>query len=438
MEEKRFFGKIPDKKTIIIIGSCVLAVAVITVVLCLCLRRSDPEEQSVISAETITGDPSITVAATPTPVPTATVAPTVTPTPEPSPTPLPAPKEHTNEIQSALNGEWKSKEITDKRPYCIMFNNIEAANPQSGISCADILYEALTEGGITRMMGVFEGLDDTSTCKDRIGSVRSARHYFASFADEYDSIFIHYGETTYATKKIAALSLDHLEGTYGIGDTVFYRDKTIKAPHNAFASLEGIHKGIEKMKFRTEHASDWTPNHFIFTDPDLEEYEEQENGNEIIAAIISDPAYLGSGRSHSSIKDFKTSDASLVQLNYSKYMSPYLDYSEETGLYTRHQYNDVHIDYNTQQPLTFKNIIIQIVHEFDKDKNGYQDMELHNAKGNGYYITEGKCIPITWEKNEDKHTMRYLTEDGNILAINNGRTFISVYPDFRLDKLKIE
>lgn len=119
-------------------------------------------------------------------------------------------------------------------------------------------------------------------------------------------------------------------------------------------------------------------------------------------------------------------------------MSPYLDYSEETGLYTRHQYNDVHIDYNTRQPLTFKNIIIQIVHEFDKDKNGYQDMELHNAKGNGYYITEGKCIPITWEKNEDKRTMRYLTEDGNILAINNGRTFISVYPDFRLDKLKIE
>ncbi len=433
----------PDKKKLIIIAAAAVAViAVLVIIISSSLKKKDisePVNDTEKTVETLTAAPTPT--SLPTPTPEITAEPTVTPTPSPTPTEAPKPVIHTDEVQSALTGEWISKDIAVKRPYCVMLNNIEFANPQSGIGCADILYEALTEGGITRLMGVFEGLTEDSSCKDRIGSVRSARHYFASFADEYDAIFIHYGETTYATKKIDTLKLDHLEGTYGIGTTVFYRDKSIKAPHNAFASLSGIWAGIEKLKLRTDHNEDWNQNHFKFVDKDLveaiEEYKD-ENPEELIVAISADEGYTGSGSAYCSINGRSTSEASLIQLNYSKYMSPYLTYDENTKLYTRHQYDDVHIDYNTNTPLTFKNIIIQIVHEFDKDKNGYQDMELHNATGKGYYITEGLCIPITWTKNENKRTMNYYTEDGELLTLNNGKTFISVYPDFRVDKLVIE
>ncbi len=119
-------------------------------------------------------------------------------------------------------------------------------------------------------------------------------------------------------------------------------------------------------------------------------------------------------------------------------MTASLDYDKETGLYTRNEFGGVHIDYNTNEPLRFTNVIIQIVHEFDKDKNGYQDMDIADAKGKGYYISQGKCVPITWKKNEKQRSMFYYDENGNILRINQGRTFISIFPDFRESRLKIE
>jgi len=114
---------------------------------------------------------------------------TNTPTPTEAPTPT-VEENHDNEVKSKLTGLWVPKEVGENRPYAIMFNNIKLASPQSGTSEAAILYEAIVEGGITRLMGIFEELNDT-----RIGSVRSARHYFVSIADEYDAIYVHYGET---------------------------------------------------------------------------------------------------------------------------------------------------------------------------------------------------------------------------------------------------
>jgi len=492
-------------KKLFIIAGIAAAVILLAVIIIIFVNKSKKEDFTQLAENTVpsqipdkalseNSETNLNLMATPIPAVTEEPSPELTPEPTeaPTPTPFDAPKAvvHKDESQSELTGLWTSNEITKMRPYCIMFNNIEFANPQSGISCADILYEALTEGGITRMMGVFEGLTEESSCAKRIGSVRSARHYFASFADEYDSVFVHFGETTYATKRIAALNLDHLEGTYGIGDTVFYRDKTIKAPHNAFASLAGIQKGIEKMKFRDEHKDDWKQNHFLFVDPDLEAFMNEETEDissedadvsvneesvlsnasdsesdnfdeiftdesssladieesaeevlskeELMEFIKADENYSGSGYAFCSIYGKPVTPANKITLNYSNYMCPYLIYDEETGLYTRYQYKGVHIDYNTNEPLTFKNVIIQIVHEWDKDKNGYQDMELHDASGTGYYITEGCCIPISWKKNENKRSMHYYTEDGNILVLNNGKTFISAYPDFRIGKLIIE
>src|SRR5699024_3792131 len=103
-------------------------------------------------------------------------------------------------------------------------------------------------GGITRLLALGENYTG-----DRIGSVRSSRHYFASIADEYDAIYVHYGKTKYAKSKLAELGIGNLDGETGIGTTVFYRDNKMKAPHNAFTSLKGILAGIEKKGYETKH-----------------------------------------------------------------------------------------------------------------------------------------------------------------------------------------
>lgn len=334
-----------------------------------------------------------------TPTAEPTTANTLTPTPTETPTPTVAEESHEGQMRSLLTGLWVPEEVGKKRPYAIMLNNIEYASPQSGTTEASILYEILAEGGITRLMGVFEELN-----KDRIGSVRSARHYFVSVADEYDAIFVHYGETTYATKKIKELGINNLSGLTGIGETVFYRDTSIKAPHNAFASKKGILEGTKIKGYETEYPAGYE-GHFKF-------YEE-------------DTPITG-GKA-----------VNKIALGFSSIANPYLTYDTDTKTYLRFQFDKAHIDKNTGKQLAYKNIIIQLVKEWNKDKNGYQTMDIENAEGKGYYITDGKMTDITWKKNEGTKKMRYYDMSGKELTINSGKTYIALFPVDRESHIEI-
>jgi len=320
-------------------------------------------------------------------------------TPEPTAPPEITEENHEGEMRSYLSGLWVPIEVGTKRPYAIQFSNFKTVRNQWGIRQADIVYEALVEGGITRLLAIGENFSG-----DRIGSIRSSRHYFASIADEYDAIYIHYGKTKYATAKIKELGIDNLDGETGIGNTVFYRDKSMKAPHNAFTSLEKILAGIEKKGYRTELKSDFEP-HFKFYNEDTD---------------------IAEG-----------TNCNKISLKY-PYNKPYLVYNSSDKLYYRYQFDEIHKDSNTGEQLAFKNIIVQFVKEWDIDKNGYQTMELENAEGTGYYITNGKMAQITWKKNESKKWMRYYDLTGQELTLNPGKTYIAVFPNNRTKDVVIE
>jgi hypothetical protein len=317
---------------------------------------------------------------TPTPGVTANITPTETP----------EDINHEGMMRSYLSGLWVPIEIGTKRPYAFQFNNFKTVRNQWGISQADIVYECIVEGGITRLLGIGENYTG-----DRIGSTRSSRHYFVSIADEYDAIYIHFGKTKYATAKMKELGIDNLDGETGIGTTVFYRDKSMNAPHNAFASLKGILKGIEQKKYETKHEEGYAP-HYSF-------YEED---TDLTSDIV----------------------ANKLTIDFSGYNTPTFEYNSKDKLYYRNQFGEPHKDSNTGEQLRFKNIIIQFVKEWDIDRNDYQTMDLENASGSGYYITNGKMVKITWKKNEDKRFMRYYNEAGEELTINPGKTYIALFP----------
>lgn len=319
--------------------------------------------------------------------------------------PTPTPDLHIGEAKSKLTGLWIPEEEANKRPYAVMLNNIKVANPQSGISDASILYEALVEGGITRLMGIFENVDAASETAKRLGSVRSARHYYVSFADEYDAVFVHFGKTTYADKKMKKLGIDHIDGNIGIGTGAFHRDKTIKAPHNAFASFDGLATIMEKAGYRTEYEEGYEA-HFRFAEEDFT---------------------LPVGEA-----------VNKLTLKFSSYTSPYFIYDVNNGVYERYQFGDAHIDANTKETLTYKNIIVQFVKEWDIDKNGYQTMDIEDATGKGFYITNGTAVSITWSKNEKTRFMRYYDMEGNELTINPGKTYIAVFPNSRTENVVFE
>lgn len=317
-------------------------------------------------------------------------------TPEPTPIPEPTPDPHAGKVKSVLTGKYISKKVAKQRPFAVIINNIEYANQhQQGTSQIDVLYEALAEGGITRMLGVYQGTDKIK----RLGSVRSARHYFVSFASEWDAIFCHFGQTSYAISKIEELGVNNLSGLSAIGGVVYKRDYSFKAPHNVYTSGEKMLKGAKQLKYRTKFKEEKMAKHFEFYEEDTE-------------------LDAGNGTTY-------------INLPFSAYSTCYLKYDKKTKEYKKFEYRKKHLDHKNNKQLSFKNVIIQLVKEKNIDRNGYQHLFLHKRKGEGYYITNGKRMKIKWRKNEEKGTMCYYDMDGNVLTINPGKTYIAAYPTSR-------
>lgn len=331
--------------------------------------------------------------ATPTSIPTPTEAPLVTDVPEPTQDASLPPE---GMVKSRLTGLWIPEETAIYRPYAIMINNIKVASPQSGLSAADILYEALVEYGITRFMAVFEAQDAMADTTSRIGSVRSARHYYVNLANELDAIYVHFGGTSYASDEIADAHVDEVDGIKGgLANWAFARDENIQSPHNVFLNFSIMLNEVFNSSLRSEweHPED---KFFQFYEEDVTPM----NGQK----------------------------AEKVTIQFSQSVRPYFVYDADNREYTRYQFGVLHQDANNDQPLVFKNIIIQYV-KHTEISNGYLDLELENAEGDGYYVTNGVAVPIVWKRNETANECHYYDQSGNRLEINVGKTYIAIYPD---------
>ena len=308
-----------------------------------------------------------------------------------------------NKVRSYLTGRFVPEEIGDRRPVAIMLNNIEDAMPMSGVGSADVLYECVVEGSLTRMMGVFEAYDDL----EKIGSVRSCRNYFVYYALDHDAVYCHYGQSSYALPLLEQDYVDNLSGLAAIGDTVFYRTTDRVAPHNAYASAKGIKKGIEDMGYRNTYKDGYIGK-FTF-------------------AHDGDPNDLSQEDSY---------DATHIEPGY-KINKPYLEYDPKDEKYYRWQYGTEHIDDLTGEQLSFDNVILQYSSWEQIDDKGYLGFDCHGG-GRMVYITKGKAVDGSWISfGGDQGAVRYFDSDGEEIVVNQGKTLIEIIQDTEGDKVVI-
>lgn len=143
------------------------------------------------------------------------------------------PEERTEEngmIRSYLTGQMVETAKGNRRPAAVMMSNDKEARPQYGINRAGVVYEAPVEGSMNRYMALIEDYDGL----ERIGSVRSCRTYYTYFAREFDAVYVHYGQSTFAKPYLK--NVDNINGLDAVGDLAFYRAKDKKSPHNAYTS----------------------------------------------------------------------------------------------------------------------------------------------------------------------------------------------------------
>ena len=149
----------------------------------------------------------------------------------------------TNNDEDILTAELQEKKIQiyngTQRPIAVMIDNHNQAWPQAGLNKAYMVYEIIVEGGETRLMALFKGVT-----VDKIGPVRSSRHYFLDYAMENDAIYAHYGWSPQAESDIKKYSINNLNGITESTST-FWRVKDKAAPHNAVTSTDAILKAAK-------------------------------------------------------------------------------------------------------------------------------------------------------------------------------------------------
>ncbi len=304
-------------------------------------------------------------------------------------------KKDNDKIQTQENENAKKLKIVDvnskSRPYAVMINNINVARPlQSGLQDAYLMYEIIVEGGITRYMALF--MDQNTT---RIGSIRSARHYFLDYALENDAIYVHHGQSPQAQSDFSTLNIDRIVVD---NSKTGWRDKSlnVSSEHTLFTSIEKLNNGLGKKRTT--------------------------RNNNLLLNYSVDKIDMAS------LEGAKT--ANNVSISYSNtYVSSYV-YDAENGYYLRSVNGKAHTDYVTKNQYHFKNIITYQVKNTtlnDGENKGRQNIE-NVGSGTGYYISDGYSIPIKWTKESRKSQTKYYYMNGEELKVNDGNTFIQIQP----------
>ena len=310
-------------------------------------------------------------------------------------------------VNSYLTGMQVDSSIGRQRPLAVMFNNIEAGCPQTGISRADVVYECPVEGRITRLMGIMEHWQDL----EKIGSIRSSRDYYVSFALEFDPIYVHFGQATvYVGDMLNSDEVDNISGNVSGIDrpavNAFYRTDDRKAPHNLYASAEGIMKDIEKFKYDLNYDEEFYGKFKFAADGEDLDYSRYPD-----ATLI----YPG-GKENNKANGFSRVQA-------------YFKYNEEDGKYYRYQYGKEHIDDMTGEQLTYDNVIFQYCWGISRDAEDYLAFECFGSEKSDKCIvfTEGKMIEGTWWRDGSNNApAKYLDENGDRIKLNQGKTWICV------------
>lgn len=295
--------------------------------------------------------------------------------------------------RSELTNEWIDEELKDQRPIAVMVDNEVTALPHYGLSEADVVYEMMNStanGRITRFMALFKDYESV----EQIGSIRSVRPTNLIISAEWNAIVCHDGGPFYIDEYLAEPSTDHFSGTFSRVNNGKSREFT-----------EYILSGDMEDNFDNSSVD--------------KEYNEYYEGAHYQFASETNPVDLSDKAD--------AIDAALVDLPF-PHNGSYLEYDEETGLYNYFEYGKAHVDPgNDNAQMCFKNLLIQSCGYQQYDEHGYMIFDCV-SKGGGYYVTNGKAIPVTWEKTSMTSPTRYYDADGNEITINTGKTYVGFVP----------
>jgi len=310
----------------------------------------------------------------------------------------------------------QEKAIWDtRRPLAVMIENSEEARPQSGLSRADVVYEALAEGWITRLMGVF--YCNTPMENISFAPVRSARTYFVDYVSEYDALYNHVGgaglcnDDTVDTRAKALCQIQ----TYGIKDMdqfgIGYPDcyrnpdrlgHPVATEHTMVCFSDNLYKIAEKREWTNvdERGIPWDKN--------------------FVPWKFKDSLSEGERGSTNSVK-------LVFAQGYDKYDVEW-DYDKTTNTYKRKNGGVAHVDLESNEQISASNVVVQIEKLTGPvDEHGHF---LYGTIGTGKALVfqNGKVMVGTWAKKSRIGRTQFFDSTSKEIELVRGTTWIELIP----------
>lgn len=313
-------------------------------------------------------------------------------------------------VANPLTGEWIDESIADQRPIAVMIDDERTALPHFGVSEADVIYEIMNSTqneGVTRFMALFK---DYNSVK-QIGSIRSTRPTNLQTAPEWNAVLCHDGGPFWNDTFYENPFVDRFSGTFSRVDNGKSREFTEYA-------LEGdVDKNFNNTGIDKNYNEYYRGDHYKFAtraNPNtLDQYSDAKTANKITLAF--------------------------------HHNDPWLEYNEDEGVYYYFQYGDKEIDAgNGNKQVCFKNLLLQGARLEQLDDHGYMILHTNdsdygpNDKREGWYITNGKAIKVTWNKLDDTYPTKYYDENGEEIKLNVGKTYVAILPQEDFEETLIE
>lgn len=274
---------------------------------------------------------------------------------------------------SQLTGNEVSKEESERPILGIMIENSEEARPQTGLDDAGIVFETVTEAGITRYLAMYQ-----EKMPEEVGPIRSVRPYFVDWLMGFDASVAHVGGSQPALEMIDQRSAKSLNEFFN--ESAFYRSTEREAPHNVYARTKDLVALQKELKHRTSTVRDV-------------------------------PRSDGSPNAQPT--------ATTITIDYSepRFQVQFI-YDPASNSYVRHLAGQPHIDAATGKPITVKNVIVI------KMAGGI------NAIGSGDAVLykDGNVQNIRWQQKDFESRIELTDEQVNEVALNRGDSWFAVIP----------
>ncbi len=268
-------------------------------------------------------------------------------------------------------------------PVAICIGNNQSARMQSGLSQADIIYEVLTEGGITRYFAIFH-----DQAPEVVGPVRSARPYFVLLAKEWGAIFGHCGGDPKDIKPIKEWDVaDADEFAFG---NLYWRDNSRIPPDNLYTSVENLRK------------------------------------------TVSTPLPSPSQRYQFQAWEDKPKPTLKIEYGWN-YVVEYRYFSENDNEQGYERFvidrgsERQQKDRDSEQPVVVSNVIIQ----FARSEVAYADGGLKIdliGEGKAMYLLGGRWEKGTWVKTSVEEATLFLDENEEPVTLTPGQTWVQIVP----------